>query len=125
MLLSTGQPVRDDYSRSTHRTACAPAARATLTRGAEHDSSTGWGSRYQSADGALCIVGQSTINISVREGRNYSLAGDHTIPFLSLLDFLYQVINKLFVLVVSSQREDGAQTITFRFVVRKIHKKAT
>ncbi len=104
MLLSTGQPVRDDYSRSTHRTACAPAARATLTRGAEHDSSTGWGSRYQSADGALCIVGQSTINISVREGRNYSLAGNHTIPFLSVRDCLYQEHQQTFYLGLLMKR---------------------
>jgi hypothetical protein len=56
MLLSNGQPVHDDYSPSKHRTACVPATRATLAHGAEHDYSTGWGSRYQSADGARCII---------------------------------------------------------------------
>ena len=81
-----------------------------MTHGAEHDSTTSWGSRYRSVDGALCIIRQGAIDISVGEGRNYSLAGDHTIPFLSLLDFLYQVINKLFVLVVSSQREGCCRT---------------
>jgi hypothetical protein len=75
MLLSIGQPAHDDYSPSARRTTCVPAARATLTHGAEHDSSIGWGNRYQSADGALCIIGQGTTDISVGEGRNYSLAG--------------------------------------------------
>ena len=55
MLLSIGQPARDDYSPAAPNGLCSSPS-APLTHGAEHDSSTGWGSRYQSADGARCII---------------------------------------------------------------------